>query len=475
VIVVIVIATVAGVAVATRTPGTAAPGGPPVTPASFVSAPTAESSAWYCGGQTTASGAIAVGTLVLTNTTGRDVLGTISSITDTGVQLSTGVTVPPHAQLVPDLPAPSSGSWLAQSVDLSAGGTEVTEVVHGPNGWSETPCQSRTAQNWYFPSGATTTGDGLYISLFNPTSTADVVDLSFVVPGGVDQPINFQGLVLQPGQVQVEDVGAFVQNQSTVSTIVNTRTGRVIADEVEAFTGFDTGLSVLGGAAQAEGEWVVPLSEEAPGSYSDLDIFNPGSTTEHVTVAVHLSSGPVAPITQAVAPLTTWVLATYAQTRIPSADPYSAEVRATGGNGVVVARVVAASPLATAPQAGLQNGVSGLTATWPSRVWLVPSPGSTAMPAYTSALPEHLALANPTGSSVHFVVLTMTPTGTRQVDAGTVGAHSNVALGGKNLFTAGLYPLVVRGTGPLAVSEDVGPSGAIGAVTMPGVPIDSGR
>jgi hypothetical protein len=376
---------------------------------------------------------------------------------------------------VPDLPAPSSGTWLAQSVGLSGGGTEVTEVVHGPNGWSETPCQSRTAQDWYFPSGATTTGDGLYISLFNPTSTPDVVDLSFVVPGGVDQPINFQGLVLQPGQVQVENVAAFVQNQSTVSTIVSTRTGRVIADEVEVFTGFDSGLSVLGGAPEAETAWFIPLSEEGSGNYSDLDVFNPGSTTEHVSVDVQLASGPVAPITQDVAPLTTWALPTYDQTRIPNGDPYSAEVEASGGSGVVVGRVAASSPLAMAPQAGVQNAVSALTATWPSRVWLVPSPGSTATPAYASALPEHLSMSNPTDAPEHFVVLTMTPTGTRQVDAGTVTAHSGVSLGGTTLFAAGLYPLVVRGSGPLAVTEDVGPSGAIGAVTMPGVPLDSGR
>jgi len=38
------------------------------------------------------------------------------------------------------------------------------------------------------------------------------------------------------------------------------------------------------------------------------------------------------------------------------------------------------------------------------------------------------------------------------------------ALGG-----AGLDPVLVRTNGPTAVSEDVGPTGSVGVVTMPGV------
>ena len=73
---------------------------------------------------------------------------------------------------------------------------------------------------WYFPGGTTAGADALYVSLLNPTSTPVVVDLSFVTPAGMVHPINYQGIVLQAGQVVVENVASEVQNVSTVSTVV---------------------------------------------------------------------------------------------------------------------------------------------------------------------------------------------------------------------------------------------------------------
>ena len=56
--------------------------------------------------------------------------------------------------------------------------------------------------------------------LLNPTSTPVVVDLSFVTPDGMVHPINYQGIVLQSGQLVAENVASEVQEVSTVSTIV---------------------------------------------------------------------------------------------------------------------------------------------------------------------------------------------------------------------------------------------------------------
>ncbi len=42
---------------------------------------------------------------------------------------------------------------------------------------------------------------------------------------------------------------------------------------------------------------------------------------------------------------------------------------------------------------------------------------------------------------------------------------------GSALTGAGLDPIVVRAGGPMAVSEDVGPSGMVGVITMPGLPL----
>ena len=58
----------------------------------------------------------------------------------------------------------------------------------------------------------------------DPTSTPDVVDLSFVTRKGVLHPINFQGLVLSPGRTEVESIAPYVQDQPSVATTVSTRT-----------------------------------------------------------------------------------------------------------------------------------------------------------------------------------------------------------------------------------------------------------
>ena len=41
------------------------------------------------------------------------------------------------------------------------------------------------------------------------------------------------------------------------------------------------------------------------------------------------------------------------------------------------------------------------------------------------------------------------------------------------LARAGLNPLIVSASGPAAVSQDVGPTGAYGVVTMQGIPLVS--
>jgi hypothetical protein len=307
------------------------------------------------------------------------------------------------------------------------------------------------------------------LSLFNPTSTPDVVDLSFITASGVVRPINFEGIVVEPGGVDVANVSAYVQNQAAVSTEVTSRTGRVVASELQAFNGSSGGLSLVGGAPLAEPSWTIPLAEEGPGATSEIDVFNPGTTTEHVSVQADLGTAPLAPLTHDVAPLSTWNLSTSDQTRIPKGDDYSTVITATGGSGVVVGRVISAPSTSPAPQSGVSLAVSQRNASWPSHAWVVPSPGSTITPAYSGSIPEHLTLTNPTHAVVTFVVSTMTPTHTRQIVSGRLRPGASAVVGGTTLFKAGLYPLLVTAGGPLAVSEDVGPTGAPGAITMPGI------
>jgi hypothetical protein len=468
-VLVLVVLVLVGLAVASRTPGKAHPGGPPLAPASMVSAPDTESSAWYCTGQTTVAGALAPGSVVLTNTGTRRVTGTIDAVTDTGATVNRPVSVPARDQVVATVPAPKSGTWLSEVVLLSGGGVAVSQTLHGSSGWAEAPCQSSTSQRWYFPSGVTLGSDSMFIALFNPTSTPDVVDLSFATAKGVQRPINFQGLVLAPGQTQVESVAPYVQDQAQVSTTVTTRTGRVVAGELELLTGSATGMAIVPASARAEDEWAIPQSIEAPTGSSTIDVFNPGTRPQEVTVQARLGSGALAPFRVQVAPRSTWVLSTSAQTRIPKDDLYTAVVEARGGSGVVVGRTVGVANATPLPAAGLANALDALTVRTASQRWVVPAPGSPAVPAVVGAAPFHLAVDNLTARPEHYVVYVMTRSALVPVSSGHIAARATYSSSSSVLAQVGRNPVIVQTDGRSAVSEDVGPAGTFGAVSISGI------
>jgi hypothetical protein len=309
------------------------------------------------------------------------------------------------------------------------------------------------------------------VSLLNPTSTPVVVDLSFMTPTGAVHPINYQGVVLPPGQVVVENVASEVQNTSTVSTVVTARTGRVVASELQVFSGSSSGLSAVPGVAQPSPHWAIPQGEENSGGKSEIDVFNPGSTPMAVRVHLRLASGPLAPLSSDVAPGSTWVVATDKQTRIPAGAPYSVIVDASGGAGVVVGRTVLAPGSAASPQAGLAPGVAGSSMTSATGEWVVPPPGTAANPAVGGAAPHSLALSNTSGAPVTYRVFGVTTSRQRLLASGTLAPGLFSLVPASALSAAGFDPIVVRADGSLAVSEDLAPSGALGVVTMPGLPL----
>jgi hypothetical protein len=468
-VLVVVVAVLVGVALGTRSPGTSAPGGPPLAPSSLVGASDAESSAWYCTGQSTAAGQVAPGSVILTNTGTRTVRGTVGGVTDTGATVTTAVAVPARRQLVADIPTPKSGTWISDAVTLAGGGVAVSQTLQSPSGWAEAPCQSSTSQQWYFPSGVTTGSNALFISLFNPTSTPDVVDLSFTTTKGVVHPINFQGIVLQAGQTQVESIAPFVQDQGSIATTVTTRTGRLVASELQVLTGNGSGLAIVPGTPRVEREWAIPQAAEVTQGASSVDVFNPGPTAEEVTVRTTLGSGPLSPFRARVAGDSTWVLSTSSETRIPVGDPYSAVIESRGGPGVVVGRSFAAPSTAPAPQEGLSNAVDVLTAATRTHSWVVPSPGLTATPVVPGAFPAHLALTNLSAHAETYVIEVVEASGLKAIAKGSLAPGASYSLDPPALGGAGLDPVLVRTNGSTAVSEDVGPTGGYGVVTMPGI------
>ena len=317
-ILLVVAAVIVGVAVATGAKGAPTAPAAPARPSALVDAPNAESSAWYCTGQSTSTGD-APGFVVLTNTQSRPVNATVTTVTDDGASARTAVSVP---ALGPSRRRPSRRSRRGRGRPRRSASTGAvsrsSQAVQGSSGWDESPCQNTTSSRWYFSGETTTNGAGLFLSLLNPTATPVVADLTFMTPSGAVHPINYQGIVLQADSVVVENVASEVQNASTVSSVVTTRTGRASRPSSRCSQRLRRGSPWCPGSRPAVA-LDDPQAEEAANGSSAIDVFNPGAAPEKVVVHLRLASGPLAPLSSTVAPGSTWAIATSAQTRSPPA------------------------------------------------------------------------------------------------------------------------------------------------------------
>jgi hypothetical protein len=117
--------------------------------------------------------------------------------------------------------------------------------------------------------------------------------------------------------------------------------------------------------------------------------------------------------------------------------------------------------------------VGGVSATSPAHEWVVPPPGTSASPAATGAAPAYLGLLNTSSASETYDAESISPTGHHVVATGTLAAGTSIVVYGTALTAAGLDPIMVHASGPMAVSEEAAPSAGFGVVSMPGIPLAS--
>jgi Family of unknown function (DUF5719) len=463
-LVMVAVVVVAGALAATKV-GSAAPATVALQPAVVASraAPAgAPSSAWYCTGGTGPAYDAAESTLLVVDDGPRPAAGTMTVVAGTGKQASARFEVPAGGEVQEDPGRVVPGYWLASRVVLTAGAITVSNLVRGPSGWAVAPCATETSANWYFATGSTSGGDQLYVSLFNPTPTLAVADLSFATSHGVSQPQPFQGLIVAPGAVVTAEVAAYVQDTPTIATEVSARSGQVVASELEVHAaGGLSGVSLRLGAPALSRTWNLPLTDDPQGGASAVSVYNPTPAAERVHVVVSLGSGPVAPFDQTVAAGSVWSLDASQQTRIPLGTPYELRVSASGGPGVVVERSVAEAAAEQAPQWQAVTAVPGAAAT---ACWVVPS---VAVQGSAPGSQLSVELQNPTGRPVTAAISSVTPAGTHPL-AGLARVH--LAPHGFRVVRGGSTPIQVAASGRLVVTAGVVGTGGTAAVPVPAAP-----
>jgi hypothetical protein len=460
-----VIAVVVVVGIIGAVVGTPPPPPPPALADGVAVSPVGSYSASaFCSAGT---GTAATTTIYLTNSTGAPVTGVMTSVGPAAA----GGAVPTVRRTVS---VPALGSTAVNPADglpagsnattfiFSGGGVVVSQVVSGPNGWSTAPCASQVASQWSFAGGATTAGNALTLSIYNPGATEAVVNVSFITNNGYETPQQYQGLVVPPGQLVEENVGDFVQDASTIATLVVAQAGGVVGSEFQQWSsGATGGVSLRLGSPRLATTWRLAQTTALPASTVNLYLANPGQAPVTATITLGLSSGSVVPHRVVVPPVSIVAFPASGTPGLPQQTPYAATVSATAP--IVVGRSVLAPSGSTPPVWGSSSATTALAAHW-----LVPAPGIPSTPGTANAGVSSLAVANPGSVAARVSVTALGAV--HPVAMFTVAPHEVAVLGPQQV--GGLSALMVSASQPVDVEEDSGPAGAPGVVSSTGFPLD---
>ena len=463
--IVAVVATVIVVGAVAAVTGTPAPTpAPAVADGVAVSPAGSYSSSAFCSAGT---GTAATTTIYLTNPTRSPVTGEMTSVgtASAGAAVPTAdrrVRVPALGSVAVNpadgLPAGNNASTFT----FSGGGVVASEVVSGPNGWSTAPCASQVASQWAVAGGATTTGNTLTLSLFNPAATEAVVNVSFITENGVVAPPQYQGLVVPPGELVEENVGDYVQNASAIATMVEAQAGGLVASEFQQWSsGATGGVSLRLGSPKLSTTWRMAQTTALPQSTVDFYLVNPGRAAVTARISLGLSSGSVVPHKVTVPPVSIVTFAASGTPGLPQQTPYAVTVNANGP--VVLGRSVQAPSGSSPPVWGSSSATTAVATNW-----VVPGPAIAGSPGTPNAAVSSLAVANP-GAAPAQVEVSGLGKG-RPLAKFTVPPGGLAVLGSTQV--GGVSTLTVTASVAVNVEEDSGPSGAPGVVSSTGFPID---
>jgi hypothetical protein len=372
--------------------------------------------------------------------------------------------------------------WIGAIVDIEAGAIAVVQQTDGATGRSATPCATSGSTQWYFPTGATLINASETVSLINPYSTDAVVDLSFTTNQGVEQPQEFQGLIVAPGQLLTVNLGDHLRRRQAIATTVTARSGRLVAWETEVVTAPAGQEAVLGTPAASApfadpatpiAGVTVTLGLAAPAltwTWADGDagngvneryvIYNPGAASAELKLALILDQGVAEPFDLSVGPEQVVTVVSSLEVRIPPGVGHAATLQSLNGVAVVAERAVAAS--SPSSWSGLGAVPGGQVA---AARWLVAANGTD---------PNHdgvVVVYNPGQAPAQTVVKGLNGSA-QALTAVTIGPGRRVALHLGSLRPVPNEPLVVSASTPVYVESDFyGRNGTPGISLSFGVPL----
>lgn len=359
--------------VADRTGRPSLQGQPAVLAANEASAESALSSSWFCAAGTAAPGGQADGSVVIANTATTERRGTFTVFPSAGAAVTIPITVPPRSRLDLRYAAVLTAPWAAGLVELDGGGVAAEQVVEGPLGRDVAPCANTTGERWHFASGSTAKDSSMVLAFMNPYPDAAIVDLRFATDDGPKVPGDFQGLVVPPRSVLVQEIGDHVRRRDAVSASVSVRAGRVVAARIQRFaSAARSGLGLTLGARATSGVWYFPEGYFADGITERFELYNPNTREAVVELSLAIEGASAEPFELTVPAQGRITLVASQQDRIPKGKAHAATVRSVNGVNVVVDETFDA--VAPSPRRGFAASTG---ATRPATRWVLAAGAAT--------------------------------------------------------------------------------------------------
>ncbi|HEY5267143.1 MAG TPA: DUF5719 family protein [Acidimicrobiales bacterium] len=285
---------------------------PSTLPSGLTQSLDAESTALYCTGLASTTGAAGRVTFYNTSSASRNL--SLNIVSETGKTYSSSIELAAHESQAIQPSVLDPGENFGVAVQISGGGVVGDETI-GTNR-AEAPCEAQGVQHWYATGFDTLVGSSAHVSIYNPTGTSAVLNATVYSAAGFAAPQSFQGLSI-PAHTQTQiDLGTQVVNTSNVGVGINVLRGSLVITGVQDSNGE---VSFNQGATSASKEAWFPEVTTTNHATAQIRIANPNATPAQVTIKVALSKFNVVPQTVSVSPFTTSLVTITPNPAIPAA------------------------------------------------------------------------------------------------------------------------------------------------------------
>jgi hypothetical protein len=260
------------------------------------------SSTWYCAAGSADGGSVDL-TIVVANPLEDARRGTVTWFAD-GERTSEAIQVGAQDALVLTAADAVEGSQASAVVEIEGGGVAVEHRLGSGVGGTVSPCASAPSDTWFLANGSTARDARQRFYLFNPFPADAIVDIAFVGPEGRPvTPPALQGLAIPPLSTTIVDVGEHARRLDTTAAAVRARSGRLVVDRLQSFTGEAerTGASVALAAPAPAPVWHFAGGSTGEGLDHRWVVYNPGDAEAIVVLDVTPEEGTVpAPVERTV-------------------------------------------------------------------------------------------------------------------------------------------------------------------------------